>query len=198
MQLTPSGNFLYVSTVSEPLGLIAGYSVNAGALTLVGPPTSSGGINPYGLAIDPKGAYLYAANMGSNSISVFSIGSSGALTGVNGSPLDDIYIDPYAMILDPTGTYLYVANQGSSNVAVYTISSTTGLPVALTTSTSTFAFTTESSPSFLAEDPNGNYLFVGNQGSKPGIQAFEVTNGNLNPLLTYGVGNTPSSIVVAQ
>jgi len=198
MQLTPSGNFLYVSTVSDPLGLIAGYSVNAGALTLVGPPISSDGINPYGLAIDPSGSYLYAANTSSPSISIFSILPSGVLEdNVQGSPLDDIYSDPYAMIFDPTGTYLYVANQGSNNVAVYTINST-GLPVALTTSTSTFAFTTESSPSFLAEDPNGNYLFVGNQGSRTGIQAFQVTNGNLNPLLTYGVGNTPSSIVVAK
>jgi 6-phosphogluconolactonase (cycloisomerase 2 family) len=91
-----------------------------------------------------------------------------------------------------------VANQGSNNVAVYSISSTTGLPVALTTSTSAFAFTTEGSPSFLVEDPNGNYLFVGNQGNGAGIQAFGVNSGNLNPLFTYGVGNTPSSIAVTQ
>jgi hypothetical protein len=48
----------------------------------------------------------------------------------------------------------------------------------------------------LVEDPNGNYLFVGNQGGAAGIQAFGVNSGNLNPLITYGVGNTPSSIAV--
>ena len=100
--------------------------------------------------------------------------------------------------MDPKGLYLYVANQGSNNVAVYSIDPTTGLPVALTTSTSVFAFATEGSPSFLVEDPNGSSLFVGNQGNGAGIQAFGVNSGNLNPLFTYGVGNTPSSIAVTQ
>lgn len=206
MQLTPSGGYLFV-TSSSPVssatnfGEIIGYSVNQGVLTRVGPPTSSDGVNPYGLAIDPSGTYLYAANYGSNSISIFSISPTGlppgSLQEVTGSPLDDTYNDPFALILDPKGQYLYAANQGSSNVGVYSIGSD-GLPVALTTSTSTAAFTTETSPSFLAEDPNGNYLFVGNRGSSAGIQAFGVNGGNLNPLVTYGVGNTPSSLAVLQ
>jgi 6-phosphogluconolactonase len=205
MQLTPSGNFLFV-TSSSPItsgnsfGSIVSYSVNAGVLTLLGPPTSTDGIDPYGLAINPSGTFLYTANYAqipSGSISIFSISSSGALGQVNGSPLDEVYDAPFSLMLDPTGTYLYVANQGSNNVSVYTISSSTGLPVALTTSTSTFAFATEANPSFLAEDPNGNYLFVGNRppGSS-GIQAFGINSGNLNPLFTYSVGNTPSSIAV--
>jgi 6-phosphogluconolactonase (cycloisomerase 2 family) len=144
---------------------------------------------------------MYVANTQSDSISIFAISPPntppGTLQQVIGSPLDDIYSDPFALLLDPKGQFLYVANQGSSNVAVYSIDSTTGLPTALTTSTSAFAFTTEGSPSFLVEDPNGNYLFVGNQGSSAGIQAFGVNSGNLNPLLTYAVGNTPSSIAVA-
>jgi 6-phosphogluconolactonase len=198
MRLTPSGNLLYVSFASETNGLIACYSVNAGQLSLLFT-TTADGISPLGMAIDPSGTHLYVGNIGPNSsISVYTIGASGALAKVNGSPLDDIYSNPYALILDPKGQYLYVANQGSNNVAVYSISSSTGLPVALTTSTSTFAFATESSPSFLAEDPNGNYLFVGNQGSSAGIQAFGINSGNLNPLHTYGVGNTPSSIAVLQ
>jgi 6-phosphogluconolactonase len=204
MVLTPTGNFLYISVSGGHIGTnngsILGFSVNAGVLQLLNPPlTSADGVNPNGLAIDPTGTYLYVANTQSNSISIFTILPSGALEdNVPGSPLDDIYSDPFALLLDPKGQYLYVANQGSSNVAVYSIDSSTGLPTALTTSTSAFAFTTEGSPSFLVEDPNGNYLFVGNQGSSAGIQAFGVNSGNLNPLLTYGVGNTPSSIAVTQ
>jgi 6-phosphogluconolactonase (cycloisomerase 2 family) len=204
MVLTPTGNFLYISVSGGQIGTnngsILGFSVNAGVLQLLNPPlTSADGVNPNGLAIDPTGTYLYVANTQSNSISIFTILPSGALEdNVPGSPLDDIYSDPFALLLDPKGQYLYVANQGSSNVAVYSIDSSTGLPTALTTSTSAFAFTTEGSPSFLVEDPNGNYLFVGNQGSSAGIQAFGVNSGNLNPLLTYGVGNTPSSIAVTQ
>jgi len=91
-----------------------------------------------------------------------------------------------------------VANQGSGNVAVYSISSSTGLPTVLTTSTTTGAFFTEGSPSLVVADPTGQYLFVGNQGSSAGIQAFSVNSGNLIDLYTYRVGNTPSSIVVLK
>jgi len=198
MQLTSSGNFLYVSVASQPLGSIVGFSVNAGQLTALGT-TTTDGTNPYGLAIDPSDTYLYAANNGaSNSISIFAIGSSGSLAEVQGSPINDTYLNPFTLILDSTGTFLYVANQGSNNVAAYSISSSTGLPAILTTSTTTGTFSTESSPSFLAPDPSGKYLFVGNQGTSAGIQAFGVSSGNLTALSTYGVGNTPSSIAVLQ
>jgi 6-phosphogluconolactonase len=205
MQLTPSGNFLFVSVASQPLSLIIGFSVNAGVLTVVSG-THTRGINPNGLAIDPSGTHLYAVNYGSNSISVFSIGtpsSPGALTEVSGSPIDSGYTAPVALLLDTSGKYLYVANQGSNNVAAYSINSTTGLPDILTTSTTTGTVTTttgtvttESSPSFLVADPSGKYLYVGNQGTSAGIQAFGVSNGNFTTLSTYGVGNTPKSIVV--
>jgi len=196
MLLAPSGNFLYVSLASQPNGLIASYSVTAGQLTLVGT-ASTAGINPYGLAINGDGTYLYAANSTSNSIAVFTIDSSGLLTQVQGSPINDGYTNPVAMIFDPSGKYLYVANQVSNNVAAYSISST-GLPDALTTSTTTNAFSTESSPRFLVADPTGKYLLVGNQGASAGIQVFGVSNGSLSALSTYNVGNTPSSIVVRQ
>jgi 6-phosphogluconolactonase (cycloisomerase 2 family) len=204
MQLTPNGNFLYVSVnggqAESSNGSIFGFSVNAGALQLLTPPfVNADGVNPNGLAVDPSGKYLYVANTQSQSISILSILPSGALEdNVQGSPLADIYTDPVSLLLDPKGQFLYVANNGSNNVAVYSIDSSTGLPTALTTSTSAFAFTTESSPSFLVEDPNGRYLFVGNQGNGAGIQAFGVNSGNLNPLITYSVGNTPSSIAITQ
>jgi 6-phosphogluconolactonase len=199
MQLAPSGKYLYVTAVGDPNGVIVAYSVNAGALSLIGT-ISSDGVNPYGLAISPSSKYLYAANTGSNSISIFTIGSSGALTEIpDFSPFSDTYSDPVALLLDSKGQYLYVANQVSNNVAVYSITPSTGLPVALTTSTTTFAFSTEDNPSFLAMDPSGKYLFVGNQAtSAAGIESFSVSSGNLTFLYTYSVGNTPSSIAVLQ
>ena len=124
--------------------------------------------------------------------------SSGTLSLVPGTPIATTpNIAPVSLILDPKGAFLYVANQGSSNVAVYSISSN-GLPTVLTTSTTTGAFVTEGSPSFLVADPSGQYLYVGNQGSSAGIQAFTVSGGNLTDIFTYGVGNTPSSIAVLK
>jgi 6-phosphogluconolactonase len=197
MVLAPSGNFLYVSLASPSSGLIVAYSVTSGQLSLINV-TPTNGLNPYGLAINSAGSYLYAANTTDNSISVFPIDSSGGLAQqVQGSPINNGYTAPVAMIFDPSGKYLYVANQGSNNVAAYSISST-GLPEALTTSTTTNAFTTETSPSVLATDPSGKYLLVGNQGSSAGIQVFSISNGSLNTLSTYSVGNTPSSIAVLK
>ncbi len=201
MQVTPDGNFLYVTTVGTQItGEIVGYSLNAGQLTLIGV-TQSDGLNPAGLVIDPKGAYLYAGNnaASSSSISIFSIGSNGALTEVPGSPLNDSgYSSPIWMTFDPNGQYLYVANEASNNVTAYSIDSTTGLPSALTTSTTTNAFATESEPFFIALDPTGDYLFVGNQLAPAGIQVFTVSSGTLTVIKNYPVGNTVSSIVVLK
>jgi 6-phosphogluconolactonase len=200
MQLTPSGNYLYVTTGGNPDGFIFGFSVSAGVLTPLPLPNpiSSAGVNPNGLAIDPKGAVLYAANTSSPSISIFSIDASGALSPVQNSPLADTYTAPVSLTLSPKGDFLYVANQGSSNVAVYSISSTTGFPTVLTSSTTTGAFFTEGSPSFLVADPGEEYLLVGNQGASAGIQSFRVSSGNLTAIHTYPVGNTPTSIVVLK
>jgi 6-phosphogluconolactonase len=193
MQLSPSGNFLYVSAPSSPTGIIAVFSLTAGVPTLVSL-TSTADNNPSGIAIDPGGAYLYAANSTANSISIFSIDSSGALTEVPQSPLADNSQRPVALILDPTGKFLYVANQGSSNIGTYSITSGTGFPVAITDS----PFGSQGQPSFLVADPSGKYLYVGNQSGNAGIQAFGVASGSLNSIATYPVGNTPTSIAVLQ
>lgn len=201
MQLTPNGNFLYVTAVgSQTTGEIVGYAVNAGQLTLVGV-TPSDGLNPYGLAINPAGTYLYAGNnaASSSSISIFSISSTGALTAVQGSPLNDSgYSSPLSMAFDPNGQFLYVANAGSNNITAYAISSSTGLPSALTTSISTNAFATEAQPSFVSLDPGGNYLFVGNQAVPAGVQVFSISSGSLTVIKDYGVGNTITSIAVLK
>ena len=204
MQLAPSGKFLYVSAPSQPTGVVAVFSVNAGALSLVGF-TNTADNNPSGLAIDPSGSFLYTANSTASSISIYCIvpapctppgqpGPSGTLQQVPQSPLADTFQHPVALIVDPTGKFLYVANQGSNNISTYSITSGTGFPVVITDS----PFGSESQPSFLAADPNGKYLYVGNQTGSAGIQAFGVSSGSLNSIATYSVGNTPTSIAVLQ
>jgi len=195
MQISSSGTFLYVSAPSLPTGVIAVYSVSAGVLS--SSPVSltyTADNNPSGLAINPAGTYLYAANSTANTISIYSIGSTGALTEVAGSPLSDEFQHPAGLFVDSTGGYLYVADQGSGQIATFTITSGTGFPQAVTDS----PFGSESQPSVLALDPNGNYLFVGNQGAGAGIEAFGNSAGSLNTIATYSVGNTVSSIAVLQ
>jgi 6-phosphogluconolactonase (cycloisomerase 2 family) len=195
MALSPSGNFLYVSAPSSPTGLIAVFSVTSGVLSsspITGGLTFTADNNPASIAIAPSGKYLYAANSASNSISIYSIASSGLITEVPQSPLADAFQHPVSLVLDSTGSYLYVANQGSNNVATYSITSSTGFPVEVTDS----PFATETEPSFLAVDPNSKYLYVGNQTGSAGIQAFGIASGSLNTIATYNVGNTPTSIAI--
>jgi DNA-binding beta-propeller fold protein YncE len=192
MQISPSGNFLYVSAPSSPTGVIAIFSVSAGALTFAGTvPTADN--NPTGLAIDPSGSYLYTTNTSANSISIFSIGSNGALTAVAGSPLADNSQHPVAVLVDPAGQYLYVANQGSNNIGSYSITAGTGFPAAITDA----PFGSEAEPSTLAIDSSSKYLFVGNLTSG-GVQAFGSSGGSLNSIATYPLGNGITSIVVVQ
>jgi 6-phosphogluconolactonase (cycloisomerase 2 family) len=193
MQVAPSGKLLFISAPSQPTGVVAVFSLNAGVPALVGyTPTADN--DPSGLAIDPGGSYLYTANATSSSISIYAIGASGTLTQVPQSPLADNEQHPVALTLDPAGQYLYVANQGSNNISTYSITSGTGFPVSITAS----PFGSEAQPSFLTIDPNGKYLFVGNQASGSGIEAFGISSGSLNTINTYSVGNTVGSMAVLQ
>jgi 6-phosphogluconolactonase len=193
MQVSPSGKFLYVTASSQPTGLVAVFSVNAGVPSLVSSsPTPDN--DPSGLAIAPSGSFLYTANATSSSISIYAISASGTLTQVPQSPLADNQQHPVALTVDPAGQFLYVANQGSNNISSYSITSGTGFPVSITAS----PFGSEAQPSFLTIDPNGKYLFVGNLASGAGIEAFGIASGSLNTINTYSVGNGATSIAVLQ
>ena len=198
MAVLPStGAVLYVTGAGsggsqgfiEVLGLTAGVATSFKLVTQVG------GVNPDGLAIDPGGKYLYVANSApDNSISAFAISSSdGSLTELSGSPLGETYASPVALLVDKSDKYLYVANEGSANVAAYSIASTGGLTL-LTNS----PFGTSSQPAFIATDPSGTHLFVGNQISGATIESFSLDSGNgtLTEVQTYSVGNAPTSIAV--
>jgi 6-phosphogluconolactonase len=192
MVLSPSGNFLYISAANQPTGEIAVFSIAAGVISSAVFQTFTADNSPTSMAIDPTGTYLYAANGGSgDSISIYKIGSSGALTAVQGSPLADTSAHPVALTLDPKGQFLYVANQGSGNIGTYSITAGTGFPAAIQDS----PFGSEAQPSFLAMDPNGKYLYVGNQTSG-GVQAFGNDSGSLNAIATYPLGNGITSLAV--
>jgi 6-phosphogluconolactonase len=193
MQIAPSGKFLFVSAPSAGTGVVATFSLNSGVPTFISL-TNTADNDPAGLAIAPSGTFLYTANATANSISIYSVASTGVLAPVAGSPLADTFQSPVSLVVDPTGTYLYVANQGSNNISSYTITSATGFPVPVTDS----PFGSETGPSFVVTDTNGKYLFVGNQTGSAGIQAFGVASGSLNSIATYNVGNTPTSIAVLQ
>jgi DNA-binding beta-propeller fold protein YncE len=70
--------------------------------------------------VDPKGKFVFVANEGSNNVSVFSIGSGGALSQVQGSPFAT-GTSPVFLVTDHSGSVLYVADHGSSDIAEFSI-----------------------------------------------------------------------------
>jgi 6-phosphogluconolactonase (cycloisomerase 2 family) len=194
MQLSPSGNTLFVTGQVGTQGYIEEFTVSKGVLgtPVPGSPFITGN-GPYGLAIDSTGTHLYTANKIDSSISAFSIGSSGALTLI--STTGETFTGPVALFIDKSGKYLYVANQQSpGNLAAYSIG-TDGSLALLATS----PFATGAQPNFIAGDSSGDYLFVGNQ-STPVIQSFSLapSTGTLTSVSTYGVPGTPTSIVITH
>ena len=82
--MSPNGNSVYV-TSDTPTGAVLQYTVGPnGALMPASPPAVPAGAFPLGIAIDPDGKTVYAANSGDNTISQYTVGSGGRLTA--GSP----------------------------------------------------------------------------------------------------------------
>jgi DNA-binding beta-propeller fold protein YncE len=77
----PAGKFAYVvNENSGSAGNVSMYAINGttGALTSMG--TIAAGTDPVSVAVDPAGKFAYVTNSGSNDVSMYSIGSTGALT----------------------------------------------------------------------------------------------------------------------
>jgi len=194
MLLSSSGNTLWVTGQIGTQGFVQEFPVSNGVIgaPVPGSPFVTGN-GPYGLAINSGGTHLYTANKIDNSISAFSINSSGALTLI--STTGETFTGPVALFIDKSGKYMYVANQQSSgNLAAYSIGSDGDLTVL-----SNSPFATGPQPSFIAGDSSGNYLFVGNQ-STPVVQSFSLDpgTGTLTSVNSYSVPGTPTSIAITR
>jgi len=136
-----SGTYLYIAGYSGPIapvnGVISAYSVNSSSAlvplakyTLSSQDLQSSGLN----TIVAAGTYLYVAGYYTNSITAFSIGSTGELSqNVPGSPFATD-TGPYRIVADPSGSVLYTANNGAptateatpGSISAFTIDSSTG------------------------------------------------------------------------
>ena len=78
----------------------------------------------------------------------------------------------------PTGTFLYVSNNGDGTVSAFTIDPTTGHLTSVHAAYPTGATTIPSTatPTELAVDPSGQYLYVAN-GDDGTISVFKITAG---------------------
>ena len=124
MEVDPAGTHLFtVNAASDSSS--SEFSIDStGALTLLPnfPLSGSGLSNPLAVLVVPSGKFLYAANQGSNNLSVFSIDSAGALTALTTSTFG-AGTQPASLATDQAGKYLLVGNQSGATMQVLTINS---------------------------------------------------------------------------
>ncbi len=191
-----AGHFLFVA--NQGSNDVSVFSVGSGgSVTLVGSfptgtPSATSGATPASVAVDPSGSFLYVANQGQGTISVFSIDSSGALTQVLGSPFA-VRIAPSGLAVATTPTtnpvpitILYVANEGSNDVSAFVICETVspscaiaGTPVEVSGS----PFAAGLGPVSAAIDPSVNFLYVADMNSNQ-VSGYHInpSNGELTAL----------------
>ncbi len=188
-----SHQFAYITT---PLNNgISAYRLdtNTGNFSqILGSPYQTG-ISPTAVVIHPSGKFAYVSNAGENTISLYKIGSTGALTEVlPRTPTDQ---QPSALMMAPGGAFLFAVNSFSNTITVYSITASSGvLKLISTPSYQTSGFT----PIRGAIAPSGKFLYVANSNSAS-VSGFAVDSaGNLTPVPNspIPVGNGPNSIAI--
>lgn len=171
LAISPTQGFLYVSNGTA--GSISGFAIGTnGALTeLSGSPFPLGaGATAAGLAIDPKGQFLYAADSANNKIASFNV-AGGPLAPVGSVAAGT---KPVAVAVDGTSSFVYSANQGSNDVSAFKAASgaltqVTGSPFLVQPTGSVGT----PQPIFLTVDVSNTFLYVANVGSSS-ISAFGI------------------------
>jgi YVTN family beta-propeller protein len=159
--------------------------------SLVATNTVCVGASPDAIVQQPSGGYVYIANQGDSSISIFnpvSLSISGTLTQANG-----LHQNPVAMVASPDGLYIYVVAQGNG--------STPGSLDIITTSNNMVAASVPVglAPTSVYYDTFLNRLYVTNTGDNT-VTVFDASNVSIgvNPaiptLATVSVGSSPVSV----
>lgn len=198
-----SPQYMVVSQASPVLYVVAGspstisvFSI-AGNGSLTAVPTSNfagpAGANITSIAVDSKGQFMYATDLGNGNVITLSIAAgTSVLTPVAGSPFT-AGTGPNAVAVDGTGTFVYVSNKGSNDVSAFkstagVLAQVTGSPFT-TEGTGTIATT---APGFLTVDGANTFLLVSNTATE-GIASFVI-----NPDGTLGsVTNSPFGQVLS-
>ncbi len=151
--VSADGKHVYAAGTSGLNGQLRGFSLQSGGtLAALGGGTYSAGSTPRGVAVDPLGRFVYVANNGSGTISVFTRNaSSGALTaGVSALAGSQ----PQSLAIDPGGRWLYAVNAGSQELTTYRIDGTNG------TLTQVQAKALAHAPYDLAVHPRGTHVYA--------------------------------------
>jgi 6-phosphogluconolactonase len=114
----PSARFVYI-TDRDTNQLYGNVVSNNGALVAMTNGPFATGIFPVGLTIDPRGKFLYVANLSSSTISAYALDvASGTPVGSVGSASTSTDTSPTCVTVEPAlGIYLYSSNNLASDVS---------------------------------------------------------------------------------
>jgi 6-phosphogluconolactonase len=192
---TTSNRYLYAAIPGGGGGEIVAYreDPNSGALTqLAGSPIVAGSAVE-SIVVHPSKKYMYAANSGSNNVSLFTISAGGALTEV--TPRVNTGTAPTLLAMDSAGSYLFVANSGSNDISVFSISGSTGVLTQVGSNVPIGATALN-----MKISPSGTVLYLTAAGAPGYIQAFPVNQGVIGPTPVSGspfiTGNQPFGLAI--
>ena len=193
---TTSSRFLYAAIPSGAGGgQIVAYreDPNAGVLNQLSGSPITAGAAVESLALHPSGKYLYAANSGSNTISLYTISSTGGLT--EKTPNQPAGTSPTLLVMDPSGNFLYVANSLSNDISVLAIGTDGTLSAVLQAGGGPTAPIGLSAMN-MALAPSGNVLYITGQEAQGWIEAFPVSQGVLGTPTVTLTGNNPFGLAI--
>jgi 6-phosphogluconolactonase len=168
--IDPTKSFAYVANAGDgtAAGNVESYSLDlSGAMLQIG--LTKVGLSPVALAMDSKGKFLFVANRDSNSIAVFAVGANASLTAV---PNAVTIPTPVALAVTPGNDILFVADRSEGYVWALQI----GASGVLTTSANLPPVVSGSSPSGLAMNAAGTFLYVANRDSE-NVSGFTIASG---------------------
>jgi 6-phosphogluconolactonase (cycloisomerase 2 family) len=150
------------------------------------------GLSPTGLALHPSKKFLYTANSGANSISLFDIGADGTLK-VGGDPTPT-GSGPREIVIDPSGQYVLVTNTVSNNISVYSIDGTSGKLTEVAGS----PFFANIGPTAMLMTQSGSSVFVYVTNPLGYVSGFSFSAGALTPVpgSPFAAGSGVSAITV--
>jgi 6-phosphogluconolactonase len=167
-----------------------------GALTIIGSALNTG-TSPFAIALSPLRNALFVDNIGSQTVSGYTINSDTSLSAGTGTAKTGVM--PMGMAIDPFGKFLFVANQGSSDISVFSINATSLTEVPGSPFTTIPAGSTvPTGPSAVAVSASGNFLYVSNTFTNTVSAYFISGTGSLTVLgnSPYAVGLSPSGLAI--
>lgn len=195
LAIDPLNRFIYesVGNCCAP-GNVRVDSINSstGVLTVLG--SYQAGNGNEGIAADPTGRFVYAANTSDDTVSGWAVTSAGVLNAIPGSPFD-MGESVSWITVDSTGSFLFTSGQNGFNY--YSINQTTG---SLSGGQSEVPCTT--CQNSVTTDPFGRYLFTygSTQQGTSGIFVYAINAGTGGLSLVSGspfrTGASPSAYTV--